>query len=55
MGAKLNLMVSEWYLQVTLLILIPALALFTILKPDVGAEDRSNDNSRQKIINFGRI
>ena len=49
-GAKLNLMVSEWYLQVTLLILIPALALFTILKPDVGAEDRSNDNSRQKII-----
>ena len=49
-GAKLNLMVSEWYLQVTLLILISALALFTILKPDVGAEDRSNDNSRQKII-----
>ena len=49
-GARLNLMVSEWYLQILLMVLIPALATFTLLKPDVGTEDRSKDNSRRRMI-----
>lgn len=49
-GAKLNLMVSESYLQLLLLILIPVLTIFTIFKPTVGDIDRSKDNSRQKMI-----
>ena len=49
-GARLNLLVSEWYLQVILLILIPALAVFSILKPDAGAEDKSKENSKKKTI-----
>ena len=54
-GAKLNMMVSEWYLQILLLILIPALAIFTLLKPDVGSEDLSKNNSRQKMIVLSAI
>ena len=49
-GAKLNLLVSEWYLQVILLVLIPVLAVFSILKPDAGAEDRSKENSKKKTV-----
>lgn len=49
-GAKLNLLVSEWYLQVILLILIPFLVIFSILKPGVGAEDRSKENSKKKTV-----
>lgn len=49
-GARLNLMVSEWYLQILLMVLIPALAIFTLLKPDVGTEDRSKENSRRRMI-----
>lgn len=49
-GARLNLLVSEWYLQVILMVLIPVLAVFTILKPNVGAEDRSKENARRKTI-----
>lgn len=49
-GAKLNLMVSEEYLQIILMVLIPALALFTILKPTVGMDDRSHENTRKKMI-----
>ena len=36
-GEKLNLLVSEWYLQIILLILIPVLAVFSLLKPNAGA------------------
>ena len=49
-GARLNLLVSEWYLQILLMILIPVLTVFTILKPEVGSEDRSKENSRRKMI-----
>ena len=54
-GAKLNLLVSEWYLQVILLILIPALTLFTIFKPEVGSIDGSQENSRQKLIALSMV
>lgn len=49
-GARLNLLVSEWYLQVILLILIPVLAVFSVLKPNVGTEDRSKENTRRRTI-----
>ncbi len=49
-GAKLNMLVSEWYLQILLMVLIPVLAAVTIFKPNVGTEDRSQDNSRRKMI-----
>ncbi len=47
-GARLNLLVSEWYLQIALLILIPVLAVFSILKPNTGAVNRSAENSKKK-------
>ena len=49
-GAKLNLLVSEWYLQILLLILIPVLAVFSLLKPNVGSENRSAENTKKKTI-----
>lgn len=49
-GAKLNMLVSEWYLQVLLMILIPVLTLVTIFKPNVGDIDRSGENTRRKMI-----
>lgn len=49
-GAKLNLLISEWYLQVILLVLIPVLAVFSVLKPDTGSENRSYENSRRRMI-----
>ncbi len=49
-GAKLNLMVSESYLQILLMVLIPILALVTLFKPNVGNEDRSGENSRRKMV-----
>ncbi len=49
-GAKLNLLISEWYLQVILLVLIPVLAAFSIFKPNTGAENRSFENTRRKTI-----
>lgn len=49
-GAQLNLMISEWYLQLVLMILIPVLAVFTILKPDVGMENKSSEIARRKVI-----
>lgn len=54
-GARLNLLVSEWYLQLILMILIPVLAVFSILKPNVGAEDRSGENSRRRMIILSAI
>lgn len=54
-GAKLNLMVSEGYLQVLLMVLIPVLTIFTLLKPNVGSEDRSGENPRRKIIILSAI
>lgn len=50
LGAKLNLLISEWYLQVILLVMIPILAVVTILKPNVGAEDKSKENTRKKMV-----
>lgn len=49
-GAKLNLLVSEWYLQVLLMVLIPVLTVVTLFKPNVGAEDRSGENTRRKMV-----
>lgn len=49
-GAKLNLLVSEWYLQILLLILIPVLTVFSILKPNVGSENKSAENTKKKTI-----
>lgn len=49
-GARLNLLVSEWYLQIVLLILIPVLAVFSILKPNTGTVDRSAENSKKKSV-----
>ena len=49
-GAKLNLLVSERYLQMLLLVLIPVLIVFSLLKPNVGAENRSAENTKKKTI-----
>lgn len=49
-GAKLNLLVSESYLQVILMVLIPVLTVFTLFKPNVGTEDRSKENKQSRII-----
>ena len=55
LGAKLNMLVSEGYLQILLMVLIPVLAAVTIFKPNVGTEDRSQDNSRRKMIVLSAI
>ena len=49
-GAKLNMLVSESYLQILLLVLIPVLTVVTLFKPNAGDEDRSGENSRRKMI-----
>lgn len=54
-GAKLNLLVPEWYLQVTLMILIPILTIVTIFKPNAGTEDKSGDNTKRKMVLLSAI
>lgn len=49
-GARLNMLIPESYLQILLLVLIPLLTVFSILKPDVGAENKSGEVSRRRMF-----
>ena len=46
-GAKLNLLVSERYLQIIMIVLIPILAVFSFFKRDIGNEDYSDELSKK--------
>lgn len=44
-GSKLNLIVSERYLQILMLALLPVIAIFTFVKKDIGTEDHFDEVS----------
>ncbi len=50
LGSKLNLILSDRYLQIVMVILLPVLAIFSILKKDVGEEDHSSELSDRQIV-----
>lgn len=47
-GAKLNLIMSERYLQIVMVVLLPVLAVFSFFKRDIGNEDHSAELSKQQ-------
>ena len=50
-GAKLNLLISERYLQIIMIVLLPILAVASFFKRDLGNEDHSGEISdRKKIV-----
>jgi len=42
-GVKLNLVLDERYLQILMIFLVPALAIFSLVRKDVGEEDHSDE------------
>lgn len=55
-GAKLNILISERYLQIILLVLLPVMAVFSVIKKDVGEKDLSHTVSNKgKIIGAALI
>lgn len=49
-GAKLNLLVSERYLQIIMIILLPVLAIFSFIKRDIGNEDHSSELTKKELF-----
>ena len=49
-GSRLNLVIDEKYLQILMVVLVPALAIVSVIKRDVGEEDRSGELSRRRSI-----
>ena len=47
LGARLNLLISERYLQLLMLILLPVMALFSFTKKEIGQEDLSDTISNK--------
>lgn len=49
-GARLNMVISERYLQIVMIALMPLVALLFVLKKDFGSEDRSQTLSVPKLM-----
>lgn len=49
-GSRLNLVIDEKYLQILMIVLVPVLAFISIVKRDVGEEDRSGELSKARKI-----
>ena len=54
-GAELNMIISEKYLQLVMIMLMPAIALLMLLKKDFGENDLSNSLSKPKLIAYSAI
>lgn len=50
LGAKLNMIMPEEFLYYIMLAAVPVMAVFLLLKRDFGAEDRSGELSKRRLI-----
>lgn len=50
LGARLNLLISEHYLQIVMLVLIPVLAVVSLINTKAGEEDKSADLPKSRVF-----
>jgi len=49
-GAQLNMVVPERVLYILMLVIVPVMAVFILLKRDLGTEDRSGELGRRRLL-----
>ncbi|MCQ2567349.1 MAG: TSUP family transporter [Mogibacterium sp.] len=50
LGSRLNLIMSDHYLKIVMVILIPVLAVFSVINRDIGEEDHSDELTHRQTV-----